>query len=105
MRPVPFLFTLALGGLLLECGDAPPPPPPQPVPFSHRVHSGVNEIGCGMCHAYAAHSPIAGIPSAARCGGCHKFVGKDKPDVQLVTKAFEEGKPLEWSRVYRVPDH
>jgi hypothetical protein len=92
---------VGLGG----CGDAPPAPVKQPVAFSHKVHAGDNQIGCGTCHAYAAHSPIAGIPSAQRCAGCHKFVDKDKPEIQLVNQAFENGKPLEWMRVYRVPDH
>jgi hypothetical protein len=32
-------------------------------------------------------------------------VDKDKPDIQLINKAFDEGKPIVWNRVYRVPDH
>jgi hypothetical protein len=58
-----------------------------------------------MCHAYVEHAPVAGIPSMTRCFGCHKFVARDKPEVQKVVQAFQEGKVLEWSRVYRVPDH
>ena len=98
-------FALVLGGLFLACGHQPPQAPPQPVAFSHKLHAGTNEIGCGLCHAYAARSPIAGVPSFARCNGCHKFVDKDKPTIQLINKAFEEGRPLIWNRVYRVPDH
>src|SRR5579871_6341091 len=99
MRPALLIAVLALAG----CGEE--GPPPQPIPFSHKLHAGDNQIGCGTCHSYAAHSPIAGIPSMARCNGCHKFVAKDKPNVQLVEKAFEDGQPLVWSRIYRVPDH
>ncbi len=40
-----------------------------------------------------------------RCFGCHKFIGRDKPAVQQVVQAYQEGKVLEWNRVYRVPDH
>ena len=66
-----------------------------------------------MCHAYAESGPIAGIPSAARCEGCHKFIGADKPEdrpedkaeVQKVRKAYEDGIPLQWTRIHRVPDH
>lgn len=94
-----------LVGLASACGDAPLPPPAQPLPFNHRIHAGDNQIGCTMCHAYAWHSPIAGIPSATRCNGCHKFVAKDKPDVQAVNQAFADGKPIAWARVHRVPDH
>jgi hypothetical protein len=89
----------------LSCGPSLPPPPQQPVAFSHKLHAGVNQIGCTTCHAYAWHSKIAGIPSAARCYGCHRFVDSDKPDIQLVNKAFQEGKPLVWNQVYRLPDH
>ena len=98
-------LVVGLGGLILACGHATPPAPPQPVPFSHKVHAGVNQIGCGMCHCYASQSSIAGVPSVARCHGCHKFVDKDKPDIQFINKAFDDGKPIVWNRVYRVPDH
>jgi hypothetical protein len=87
------------------------PPPQQPLVFSHRVHAGDNRIGCTSCHAYAEHSPVAGIPSMGRCKGCHKFVKEDPKSPKLT----EEIKPLlakladdaviEWVRVYRVPDH
>jgi hypothetical protein len=90
---------------LSAIGCAEPQAPVQPIPFSHSVHAGTNGIGCRMCHAYAEHSPVAGMPSMARCFGCHKFVARDKPSVQEVVKAYQEGKVLEWSRVYRVPDH
>jgi hypothetical protein len=103
MRPVALVAAALSGALLLSCAD--PPTPGQPVAFSHRVHAGVNGIGCRMCHAYVEHSPVAGIPSMTRCFGCHKFVARDKPEVQKVVQAFQEGKVLEWSRVYRVPDH
>jgi cytochrome c7-like protein/class III cytochrome C family protein len=98
-------MSAALCGSAGGCGDELPPPPPQPVRFSHKVHAGDNKIGCTLCHAYAMQSPVAGIPSAARCNGCHKFVDRDKPEVQVVNKAFEDGKPLAWNRVHRVPDH
>jgi len=96
---------LVAAATLGACGEAPPPPPTQPVAFSHKVHAGVNQIGCTLCHAYATHGPVAGVPSAQRCAGCHKFVDKDKPEIVKVNKAFEDGKPLVWNRVYRVPDH
>ncbi len=94
----------AVSGALLVSSAA-PPPPAQPVAFSHKLHAGTNGIGCRMCHAYAEHSTVAGIPSMARCFGCHKFVARDKPEVQKVIQAYQAGKVLEWNRVYRVPDH
>ncbi len=93
------------------CGWTPPAAPAQPIRFSHKVHAGDNLIGCTSCHAYAEHAPVAGIPSMQRCQGCHKFVKQD-PDNPQMTKEIqpllaklEEGTPIEWVRVYRVPDH
>jgi cytochrome c7-like protein/class III cytochrome C family protein len=95
----------ALGAAGIGCAAPADPPAPQPVPFNHRVHAGDNRIGCTMCHAYAEHAPVAGIPSMARCRGCHRFVSKEKPDVMAVLKAFDDKKPLAWSRIDRLPDH
>lgn len=76
----------------------------QPVPFSHKIHAGDARIGCLMCHAYAEHSPTAGIPSMARCAGCHRFIDKNKPDIQRVMTAFRKGEPLLWNRIYGLQD-
>jgi hypothetical protein len=96
---------LAFAGLPAAFAAAAPSVSSQPVPFSHRVHVGVNGAGCLMCHVYAEHSPVAGIPSMARCFGCHKFIGRDKPSVQLVIQTYNDGRVLEWNRIYRLPDH
>jgi hypothetical protein len=74
------------------------------VPFNHQIHAGQYKIPCLDCHAYADKSPVAGVPSGRKCMGCHKFVGKDKPSVQLLAKRFEDEQPLIWTRVFAVPD-
>jgi hypothetical protein len=78
---------------------------PPPVAFSHKLHAADNEIGCGVCHPYARHSPNAGLAPASTCVGCHKFVAKDKPDIQKLLAEFAAGRPLTWTRNHRVPDH
>jgi Cytochrome c7 and related cytochrome c len=80
------------------------PSPVGEVPFNHQIHAGQYRIPCLDCHAYADKSPVAGLPSGRKCMGCHKFVGKDKPGVQLLAQRFEEGQPLLWERVFSVPD-
>src|SRR5512142_2203988 len=101
---------LAAAGALVLAGAA-PPPPQQPLKFSHKVHAGDEHIGCTSCHVYAERGPVAGVPSMARCQGCHKFVKEDKDNPQLdqelkaLRKVLDEGKPVEWVRVHRVPDH
>jgi hypothetical protein len=115
MKLLAFTAVLALGagsGLLAVLGDRLPPAPRQPIPFSHRIHAGELAIGCTACHAYAERGPVAGIPSMARCRGCHRFVREDpeRPAVDaelkvLVARLRDEGTPVEWVRVHRVPDH
>lgn len=75
------------------------------VSFSHKTHAGDNQIGCGVCHSYARHSPNAGLAPASVCIGCHKFVSKDKPEIKTLAAEFAAGRPLTWTRVHRVPDH
>jgi hypothetical protein len=98
---------VALGG----CGGALPPAPAQPIKFSHRIHAGVNRIGCQVCHSYVERGPVAGVPSMARCQGCHKFVKEDKQDQAITAEIkaqlqhLDDEKPIEWVRVHRLPDH
>jgi hypothetical protein len=73
--------------------------------FNHKVHVTENLIGCGTCHPYARHSAVAGLASLATCMGCHKFAGKEKPAIQAIQALAEAGKPLEFTRVFRQPDH
>ncbi len=101
----------AAGVALALRGEPLPPAPVQPIRFSHRIHAGDFGIGCTSCHAYAEHAPVAGIPSMARCQGCHKFVKEDKehPEITAEIKALldklSDEVPIEWVRVHRVPDH
>jgi Cytochrome c7 and related cytochrome c len=74
------------------------------VPFDHAIHAGQYEMPCLSCHVYAAESPNAGVPSARKCMGCHKFVAKDKPGVQALAELFEKGESPRWLRVNRLPD-
>ena len=101
-----FAIIAAMAAGALGCGAAASPAPPaQPVQFSHQQHVADNQIGCGVCHPYARHSPAAGLAAAATCIGCHKFVAKDKPAIQRLTAELLAGKRTEWTRLHRLPDH
>jgi Cytochrome c7 and related cytochrome c len=80
-------------------------PPAGELSFDHSVHAGKYGMQCLDCHPYADKSPVAGLPSERKCMGCHKFVAKDKPAVQLLAKRFEDGQSLRWTRVFIVPDY
>jgi hypothetical protein len=85
--------------------------PAQPLEFSHRIHAGEAGIGCTSCHAYAERGPVAGIPSMARCQGCHKFVREDpeRPartaQMKPLLAILRSGQAIAWVRVHRLPDH
>jgi len=78
----------------------------QPVPFSHRIHAGINKIPCEYCHEYARRSDNAGVPPIARCVGCHG--SGTTGGIQPVTRAWNDHRrpPFEirWNRVYTLPD-
>ena len=79
--------------------------PVQPIAFSHALHAGQYDINCQYCHSGAESSRHAGIPPASTCVNCHSQVKKDSPEVKKITDAVAAGKPIEWIKVHRLPDH
>lgn len=78
--------------------------PAQPIEFSHKVHAGDNQIPCMHCHVYAERTPVAGAPPVSKCMDCHKVVTTDSPELQKLRDYWEAGEPIEWVKVYSVPD-
>lgn len=79
--------------------------PAQPIAYSHAVHAGGLQIPCMYCHYAAERGKYAGVPPASVCMNCHKTVLPDHPEVRKVAAAIEEGRPIPWVRVHRLPDH
>ncbi|MCB2153692.1 cytochrome c family protein [bacterium] len=79
--------------------------PTQPIAFSHKLHAGKLGMDCLYCHSNADKSAHATIPAVDACMGCHSVVRTDRPEIQKLTKYFEDGKPVPWDRIHRVPDH
>ena len=78
----------------------------QPIPFSHRIHAGKNQIPCQYCHEYARRSDNAGVPPVERCVGCHgsSMVGGIEPVVRPWTDERQPSFEIRWNRVYTLPD-
>ena len=110
-KVVSLLVTVIGAGVMLQgasfswLGNQQGYEPEQPIPFSHKVHAGDNQISCLYCHSAAEKSRVAGIPAASTCMNCHSQVRKDSPEIQKISAAIESNKPIEWMRVHRVPDH
>jgi hypothetical protein len=85
--------------------DEDAPGPQQPIPFSHALHAGTYEIPCLYCHSGTERSRMAGVPSVETCMGCHAQLGGDLEGVQILKKHWEEGRPIEWVQIHRLPEH
>jgi mono/diheme cytochrome c family protein len=104
--------------------------PQQPIFFSHRVHAGLNQISCLLCHGNAWESKQASVPSLNFCMNCHAAITVYKgerlqrPDGtrvdpnEEIQKLFSytgydpakgqytrPGRPIEWIKIHNLPDH
>lgn len=96
------VFILAAGGAgyglhLLQA------PPPQPLEFNHQVHVELG-IQCLYCHPGAWRQASAGLPSSAKCWGCHQQMTNTKPAQQILVAYVEAGEPIPWVPVFIQPD-
>jgi len=76
----------------------------QPIPFSHARHVGHNAIDCRYCHTSVETSGFAGIPPTETCMTCHSQVLTDAAMLEPLHESWKTGKPLEWNRIYDLPD-
>lgn len=79
--------------------------PEQPINYSHKLHAGEMGIDCQYCHVGVEKGRHAMIPPVSTCMNCHSMARKDKPEIKKLIKYYEEGKPIEWKRVHKVPDY
>ncbi len=103
------VLTLVVGGLvagivLLTRAYA---APPQPLPYQHSKHIAAGAT-CLYCHAGADRGAVAGLPSLAKCMGCHVAVQpkdpKDQPDIDKLIAQWEAKKPVQWIKINDQPD-
>ena len=78
--------------------------PDQPIAYSHKIHAGENKIPCLYCHFGAEKGRHAGIPPANVCMNCHKKIKTDSPEIKKIKEAIEQGRPIAWVKVHRLPD-
>ena len=117
-----FSLVLALGGSLLAARslEAARPrdtlnpgiptrpagkPLTQPIPFSHKIHTGKLGMDCAYCHSNVARSAVATIPYESTCMNCHQYALIDRPNIQKLTKYYTSGQTIPWLKVHDIPDH
>ena len=79
--------------------------PAQPVPFSHKHHSGELGIDCRYCHTQVENYATAGLPPVHTCMTCHSQIWTGAPMLAPVRQSFANDDPLHWKRVNRLPDY
>jgi hypothetical protein len=76
----------------------------QPVPFSHEHHVNGVGINCYYCHTSVTTSAFAGLPPTKTCMTCHSQIWTNAAILQPVRDSWNMNKPLEWTRVNKLPD-
>lgn len=79
--------------------------PEQPIAFSHKKHVGELKLECTTCHLYADRGKHATAPAVQICMSCHEGVATDKPEIQKLTKFWEDKQPIPWAQVHNVQDY
>lgn len=79
-------------------------PVSQPVPFSHKHHSGQLGIDCRYCHTGVETSASAGVPPTDTCMSCHSQLYTGEKLLAPVRESLARNRPLQWTRVHDLPD-
>ena len=79
--------------------------PSQPVPFSHKIHSGQLGMDCRYCHSFVETSAYSNIPTTQVCMNCHSQIQRENPKLQPVRDSWQTGKPVEWVQIHKTPEH
>lgn len=74
----------------------------QPIAFNHEVMVQAG-VPCLFCHSGATKSETAGIPSVAKCMGCHQTIATANPQVQKLAAYWQTQQPIPWVRVNQLP--
>ena len=77
----------------------------QPVPFSHKHHSGELGIDCRYCHQQVEQVATAGIPPTWTCMTCHSQIWTGADMLAPVRASLADNKPLVWTRLNRLPSY
>ncbi len=95
------LYLWAHGDYVGNAGVA----PAQPVPFSHKHHSGELGIDCRYCHTQVETQATAGLPPTHTCMTCHSEIWTGSEMLAPVRQSLAQDQPLHWTRVNCLPDY
>ena len=79
--------------------------PTQPVPFSHKHHSGELGVDCRYCHTTVETQATAGLPPTHTCMTCHSQIWTGSDMLKPVRDSFAHDEPLQWVRLNKLPGY
>jgi hypothetical protein len=77
--------------------------PPQPFPYSHAPHI-AKGITCLYCHPGAYREQSAGLPTRAKCLGCHNNIKADTDALKQLDEYAQSHDSFTWTPVALLPD-
>lgn len=78
----------------------------QPLAYNHKIHIEDAAMECADCHRYVEKLASATLPDIQVCADCHSDEPTtDSPEEVKLLQYVEEGKEIDWQRIYEVPDH
>lgn len=77
--------------------------PPQPYPYNHTAHI-AKGIPCLYCHSGAERGKSAGLPTQAKCQGCHGNMNPSTPGLKAVADYLNKNPKIQWVPVAIMPD-
>ncbi|MDG1052279.1 MAG: c-type cytochrome, partial [Flavobacteriaceae bacterium] len=88
-------------GYMLQIGVDQGYMPIQPIHYSHKIHSGDNQIECQYCHSSAKKSKHSGIPSLNVCMNCHENIADYNGEEDLEKGYTKEFYTNEIKKLYK----
>ncbi len=76
------------------------------IAYNHGKHVAAG-IQCVYCHPGVMQGRVAGLPSTAKCMGCHSNLQVSdaaQEDIALLFDYWEQSKPLQWVKTFDQPD-
>lgn len=99
------IFAVCLIAAIAQTGQTPQPGPTQPIPFSHKLHAGAQNLKCATCHKNPDPGERMGLATAALCMQCHEDVKADSPAIQKLAGFAKDKREIKWARVYEIPSY
>jgi hypothetical protein len=78
-------------------------PPAQPIQFPHNLHVSLG-VQCLYCHPGALRGPSPGLPTEAKCYGCHQQITVKNAELDKLFSYVKNNQPINWVPVAILPD-